>query len=89
MVIDAERHYITMVQCKPREPEIIFEIDISKNLIKRWAFDNSWFKDFEPDSEMRLKECLDFDIKVMKLPKCISDDIELYVILLIIIDCLK
>lgn len=79
LVIDSAHHYTLMVMSKPRDPEPIYEIDKSKALLRKWTIDNSWFKDFEPDSELRMNECLDFDISMMKMGRFIKDDASLIV----------
>jgi hypothetical protein len=66
-IIDPIRHYVSKTTCKPREPEEICEIDKSKALQRRWCIENSIFKDYDPDNQIRMNECLEFDLSCMKI----------------------
>ena len=50
ILIDSEKSYTPTVMCKPRQPELIFEIDKVKAQKRRWTLETSFFKDFDPDN---------------------------------------
>jgi hypothetical protein len=41
---------------------------------RKWTLEKSIFRDFEPDNIIKLQECLQADIKAMKISKYVLKD---------------
>ncbi|CAD8076292.1 unnamed protein product [Paramecium sonneborni] len=76
-IIDSTRHYMANITCRPRESESIIDIDLNKAKKRVWSYENSIFKDFQPDTEGHLLDCFEFDFECGKLIKHLQNQQEI------------